>query len=104
MRRYLATGLLICLFAFSFLLRVGADDKKNDGFVPLFNGKDLTGWKMHPRDKARWKVEDGAIIGEGPAGHLFTERGDYTNFHLRFEAMINDKGNSGQYFRADFAP
>src|SRR5882724_1569668 len=57
------------------------DDKKTDtGWVQLFNGKDLTGWKTHPDDKARWKVEDGAIVGEGPAGHLFSEKGDYTNF------------------------
>jgi hypothetical protein len=81
-------------------------DKKSDGdakWVQLFNGKDLTGWKTHPADKAKWEVKDGAIVGTGPAGHLFSERGDYENFHLRFEVKINDKGNSGQYFRAKFA-
>jgi hypothetical protein len=77
-----------------------AGDKK---WVQLFNGKDLTGWKAHPDDKAKWEVKDGAIVGTGPAGHLFSERGDYENFHLRFECKINDKGNSGQYFRAKFA-
>jgi hypothetical protein len=74
-----------------------------DGWVQLFNGKDLTGWKTHPADKAMWEVKDGAIVGTGPAGHLFSERGDYENFHLKFEVKINDKGNSGQYFRATFA-
>jgi hypothetical protein len=81
-----------------------AEEKKPEaGFVQLFNGKDLTGWKTHPDDKARWSVKDGAIVGEGPAGHLFTDRGDYENFILRFECKINDKGNSGQYFRATYA-
>jgi len=81
------------------------DDPKSDesGWVQLFNGRDLTGWKAHPDDKAKWEVRDGAILGTGPAGHLFTERGDFQNFHLRFEAKINDHGNSGQYFRATFA-
>jgi hypothetical protein len=69
----------------------------------LFNGKDLSGWKTHPDDKAKWEVVDGMIIGTGPAGHLFSERGDYENFHFRIEAKINDEGNSGQYFRATYA-
>ena len=81
----------------------GGEKKSDDGWVQLFNGKDLTGWKTHPADKAKWEVKDGAIVGTGPAGHLFSERGDYENFHLRFEVKINDKGNSGQYFRATFA-
>src|SRR5947199_10414425 len=81
-----------------------ADDKKEDdkGWVQLFNGKDLTGWKTHPDDKATWEVKDGLLVGSGPAGHLFSERGDYENFIYRVEAKINDKGNSGQYFRTQF--
>lgn len=99
-----------CLFAVlpvaaAFALAAPADETKStkDGFVQLFNGKDLTGWKTHPGDKAKWEVKDGAIVGTGPAGHLYSERGNYTNFVYRVEAMISDKGNSGQYFRATFA-
>ncbi len=78
-------------------------DQKGDakGYVQLFNGKDLTGWKTHPDAKGKWQVKDGAIVGSGTQiSHLYTERGDYENFHYRIEAKINDKGNSGQYFRA----
>jgi type 1 glutamine amidotransferase len=71
---------------------------------PLFNGKDLTGWKTHPKDKANWEVKDGILIGSSEVGHLFSERGDYENFRYRVEAMINDGGNSGQYFRTAFGP
>ncbi|MBX7102927.1 MAG: DUF1080 domain-containing protein [Gemmataceae bacterium] len=90
---------------FVFCLAVGTatGDDKSDGFKPLFNGKDLSGWKTHPDDKAKWEVVDGVIVGKGPAGHLFSERGDYANFVYRVEGMISDKGNSGQYFRAQFA-
>ena len=77
------------------------DDKK-DGWVQLFNGKDLTGWKVFPKGTGNWKVEDGCIVGSGKASHLFSERGDYKDFHFRVEAMINDKGNSGQYFHTKF--
>jgi hypothetical protein len=84
---------------------VQADDARTaDGFVQLFNGKDLTGWKPHPADKAKWAVEDGALTGTGAAGELFSERGDYENFVFRVEAKVNEGGNSGQYFRTKFAP
>jgi hypothetical protein len=93
----------LAALALGFLPTVQGGDKKDDKWMQLFNGKDLTGWKTHPDDKAKWEVKDGAIVGSGPAGHLFSERGDYENFHLKFEVKINDKGNSGQYFRATFA-
>jgi hypothetical protein len=86
--------------------QAGDKDKKAAGaggaWVVLFNGTDLTSWKTHPADKAKWEVKGGAIVGSGEPGHLYSERGDYENFRYRVEAKINDKGNSGQYFRATF--
>jgi uncharacterized protein (TIGR03067 family) len=73
-----------------------------DGWVQLFNGKDLTGWKTHPDQPGDWKVENGILIGRGPRSHLFSERGDYQDFHLRVEARINALGNSGVYFRTEY--
>src|SRR3954452_18234114 len=111
MKTVLGCGVLFAGLALLGLRTVGAETKPaddkvkaEDKWTQLFNGKDLTGWKAHPNDKARWSVKDGCIVGEGPAGHLFTERGDFVNFRYRVEAKISDKGNSGQYFRADFAP
>jgi len=74
-------------------------------WVSLFNGKDLTGWRTYPTDKAEWEVKDGILVGHGNhAGHLFTERDDYENFDFKIEAKISDKGNSGQYFRVKYGP
>jgi hypothetical protein len=107
MMRQLLGGLLVAGLVLS-AVPVGAedkkDDKKDDGWVQLFNGKDLTGWKTHPDSPGKWRVEDGILIGSGPASHLYSERGDYENFRYRVEAMINDKGNSGQYFRTQIVP
>ncbi len=98
-RPVFATVFVLCLGVVS----LDAEEKKSaDGWISLFNGKDLTGWKTHPGDMAKWEVKDGAIVGSGPAGHLFSEKGDYTNFQYRVEAMISDKGNSGQYFRTQY--
>ena len=46
----------------------------SDGWVPLFNGKDLTGWTTHALAPAGddWRVEDGALVGRagGPTAFL----------------------------------
>jgi serine/threonine protein kinase/formylglycine-generating enzyme required for sulfatase activity len=80
--------------------------KASDDFVPLLNGKDLSGWKTHPKQPGNWRVEKGILIGSGPlvTSHLYTLRDDYKDFHLRLEARINEGGNSGVYFRAPFGP
>ena len=71
-----------------------------DGWVQLFNGKDLTGWKFHPDHSGHWEVKDGILRGSKRHSHLFSQRGDYENFHLRAEVKINLGGDSGILFRA----
>jgi hypothetical protein len=82
------------------------DKKKDDGWIQLFNGKDLTGWKTFKADQLNkaWFVKDGILYSKGKeVSHLFSDKDDYENFHYRIEAKISDKGNSGQYFRTKFA-
>ena len=78
--------------------------RADDEWVSLFNGKDLGGWTTADGTEGNWKVEDGAITCTGSASHLFSPRGDYKNFRYRAEVMINDGGNSGQYFRTAKGP
>lgn len=73
-------------------------------WVSLFDGKTLGGWTTADGTVGTWKVEDGSITSSGAASHLFSPRGDYKNFHYRVELKINDKGNSGQYFRTKKGP
>ncbi len=69
------------------------------GWAPLFNGRDLAGWKQ----VAGWKVVDGVLdgvlVGQGTDQFLLSERGDFADFTLRVEAKINAAGNSGVFFR-----
>src|SRR5258708_2367048 len=90
-------------------LSMNASDKKDekksdDGWVQLFNGKDIEGWKtFDPKHQKYWYVKEGILYSSGKeASHLFSPRDDYENFHFRIEAKISDKGNSGQYFRTKF--
>jgi hypothetical protein len=74
---------------------VASADAGASGFVSLFNGRDLRGWKTHPKQPGNWHVANGVLIGSGPAlSHLYTERGDFTDFHLRVEARFNEVGSS----------
>jgi 3-keto-disaccharide hydrolase len=67
----------------------------------LFNGKDLTGWKIYGTEK--WYVKDGLLICEsGPDkqyGYLATEK-FYKNFDLSLEFLQVADGNSGVFFRS----
>ena len=76
---------------------------REPGWVPLFNGTDLDGWKPHPDQPGDWRVENGILVGHvAKASHLFSRRGDYENFHLRVEAKISAKGDSGLFFRCEY--
>ena len=69
------------------------------GWLQLFNGKDLTGWKPFPATS--WRVENGAIKGNGPNAWLYSEQGDFEDFHLVAEFRINEKGDSASCSRID---
>jgi hypothetical protein len=111
-------GVLICLAALSVQ---AADNTPPPGFVALFNGKDLTGWKglvadpparakMGPEQLAKaqaaadklmrehWKVEDGVLVYDGKANNLCTAK-DYGDFEMFVDWKIDKGGDSGIYLR-----
>jgi hypothetical protein len=89
------------LFLPSGLHPTSAGQTSDEGWVPLFDGKTLSGWtKGGGNENSKWEVVDGAIVGSGSASMLYSARGDYTNFHFKAEVKINDHGNSGMYFRS----
>jgi hypothetical protein len=69
------------------------------GFTPVFNGKDLTGWKATGKADA-WAVENGTIVCKsGGGGYLLTEK-EYGDFELRFQyRWEKEGGNSGVALR-----
>jgi hypothetical protein len=83
----------------------GLADDKEAGFVPLFNGKDLTGWEG---DKSLWKVEDGLLVGDSAGikrNQFLATTKSFADFELRLEFRLRDgKGNSGVQFRSKRVP
>jgi HEAT repeat protein len=93
----------------------------DEGFVPMFNGKDLTGWqglvenpiaraKMKPVDLAKkqadankkmtenWSAKDGCIWFSGNGDNLCSIK-DYTDFEMFVDWKITKRGDSGIYLR-----
>ena len=70
------------------------------GWIPLFNGKDLEGWKA--TGKASWTVENKCLVGKQgknyAPGDLFTVK-DYADFELIVEFKMQWPANSGVWFR-----
>lgn len=84
----------------SFQLSAG---EKEEGFTPLFNGKDLTGWKAS-ENKSSWKVDKGVIVCKGPRSHLFYvgDEKPFVNFHLKVDVLTKKASNSGIYFHTKY--
>lgn len=93
LRVYLLLTVPSCLLALSTLAQ-----KKEK----LFNGKDLTGWKIYGTEK--WFVDKGELVCEsGPDkgyGYLATEK-TYKNFELSVDFKQGANGNSGVFIRSN---
>jgi hypothetical protein len=90
----------LCLLALSLALPLTAAEQ---GFAPLFNGKDLTGWAQKG-GQAKYTVKDGIIIGTAvpgtPNSFLCTEK-IYGNFILEYEYHCDSRLNSGVQIRSN---
>ena len=76
-----------------------------DGFIPLFNGKDLDGWKANEKPDV-FKVVDGNIVVNGPVCHLFyvgpVQNHEFKDFHFKAQVMTFPNSNSGIYFHTKY--
>lgn len=97
MMMHMKSTTLLCALALSTTLPFShaADD---DGFVPMFNGKDLSGWVNANCAPETWSIKDGVVSCTGiPTGAMRTEK-QYENFILECEwRHLTSGGNSGVF-------
>jgi len=78
---------------------------QGDGWVSLFDGKTLDGWKASD-EPGTFRVEDGAIVVNGPRSHLFyvgpVHDHRFTNFEWKADVMTFPGANSGMYFDTEY--
>jgi len=98
--RWLGVALLVVAFGAAHGDVCGAKEPMADteGFVPIFNGKDLAGWKADDAAREHWKVVDGVITYDGKNKTLWTEA-EFADFILKVDWRLPAKGDSGIYLR-----
>jgi type 1 glutamine amidotransferase len=77
-------------------------EEVRQGFRPVFNGRDLTGWHLRRADgKASWSVQNGMLVNAGGGTDLVTDArfGDHV---VRYEYLVPKGGNSGFYLRGRY--
>ena len=83
-----------------------AEDSET-GFVSLFNGKSLDGWKVNNTPEA-FSIEDGAIKANGDCSHLFYDGNvngaKFKDFELRLDVMSRKTSNGGVFIHTAFQP
>ena len=121
MKSLASIGLIAVFFVLCGAVADAADNVPPEGFVALFDGKTLDGWKglvgnpksraaMSPEQlaeaqkkadevmRAHWSVADGALVFDGKGRALCTAK-DYGDFEFYVDWKILPKGDSGIYLR-----
>jgi hypothetical protein len=92
--------------AFVAVLAIPAGAQTGEqGWIPLFDGKSLDGWKAG-ENAGTFSVRDGAIVAHGPFSHLFyvgpVYYGDFKDFELRVDVMTEPGANGGVFFHTQY--
>jgi Domain of Unknown Function (DUF1080) len=96
MKRVLVFTLVVLCFG----MHVFGANPPQARWVPIFDGKDLSGWKVNGDEK--WVVEDGTILGESAAnkyGYLTTDK-TYRDFDLKLKFKGEADGNAGVFIHS----
>lgn len=91
--------------AYSFLSFTTTDQEEKKGWISLFDGKSLDGWKVGANAQT-FKAEDGMIVVNGNVAHLYYDgavgQHSFKNFEFKAEVMTMPGSNSGIYFHTIF--
>src|SRR4029079_16837427 len=95
------------LFVLCAQLLFAADKTPDaDGFVTIFDGKSLDGWKKSTENPDSIQLKDGAIVANGPRAHIFYVGNEqpFKNFDFKCEVMTRPGSNGGIYFHTEYQP
>lgn len=73
---------------------------QEDGWIQMFNGRDLSGWKLNENGKI--KVENGQIKISGERSHLFYIEREFKDFVFEADVKTTPGSNSGIYFHTKY--
>lgn len=95
----------VLLAATSFAALISFDRPAKGGWISLFDGKTLSGWKVGDKPES-FTVKDGAIVANGNVSHLFYDgdvrQHNFKNFEFKAKVMTAPGSNSGIYFHTTY--
>jgi hypothetical protein len=99
--RLVAFGLALVIAAGSVS---SAAEKDAHGFVTIFDGKSLDGWKKSGENQESIQLKDGAVVANGNRCHLFYvgDEKPFKDFHFVAEVQTKPGSNGGIYFHTKF--
>ena len=100
----LITALLVSAIVGHRYIDRASGQTNSEGWITLFDGKNLDQWQAEAGDNAKWRIEDGSIAVEkkdkDPKAIVnLVSKQSFTNFELRAEFWVSDDANSGIYIR-----
>ncbi|HAH97902.1 MAG TPA: DUF1080 domain-containing protein [Verrucomicrobiales bacterium] len=105
MKKLLLMALLVAPFV-AVNAEKAKSEKSEKGFISLFDGKSLKGWKVNSENPKSIFVKDGNIVIDGPRAHLFyagdVQDSNFKNFVFRAQVKTFPKANSGIYFHTKY--
>ncbi len=96
-----------CLAALASIALTSASfaEENEEGFETLFDGKSMEGWKVS-ENKDTFKIEDEALVADGPRAHAFytgdVNDAKFKNFELRLDAMTRENANGGVFIHTEY--
>ncbi|MBD3675207.1 MAG: DUF1080 domain-containing protein [Planctomycetaceae bacterium] len=93
----------LALCALTLFATQSANAADEDGWITLFDGSSLKGWKAS-ENKDAWTLKDGILTCHGERSHLFYvgKHAPFKNFELKVEVMAEKNSNSGIYFHTEY--
>jgi hypothetical protein len=97
--------ILLTVFIFSLMAFVPIRSNQKKGWISLFDGKSLKGWKVGENAET-FSVDSGMIVVHGKTAHLFYDgevnAHNFTNFEFKAEVKTKPGANSGIYFHTQY--
>ena len=79
-----------------------------EGWIDLWDGKTFDGWRVNSENPSTFKIENGAIVANGPRTHLFyagsVNGAKFRDFELKVDVLAKKNSNGGIYFHTAYQP
>ena len=107
MRIVTVAALCVLLAGVAGAGEAGVPKEEEEGWIPLFDGKTLKGWKAAEENSDAFHVESGKLVADGGRSHLYyvgpVADHDFKDFELKLEVMTTKGSNSGVFFHTAYA-